>query len=166
MTPLLLVDEHDTVVGTEEKVKAHELWLLHRAFSVYVIDKQWRVCLQQRAMHKYHSPWLRANTCCSHQFPGETNEDAAHRRLQEEMGFDCLLTKFTEFIYQVPVPPNLIEHEYLHVFVGHYDGQIINPNPEEVMAYQWTAVDDLMTKIEQDDPTIAPWTKITWARAA
>lgn len=163
--PLLLVDEHDTIIGTEEKLKTHELWLLHRAFSVYVFDRSGRMLIQQRAMSKYHAPWLRANTCCSHQFPDESNEDAAHRRLREEMGFDCSLTKVTEFIYQVPVPPNLIEHEYLHVFVGLYEDQEIKLNPEEVMAYQRIAVDDLMTMIEQDDPILAPWTKITWTRA-
>jgi isopentenyl-diphosphate Delta-isomerase len=118
---LLLVNDQDTIIGQEEKLKTHELGLLHRAFSVYVMSRQGEVLLQQRALSKYHSGGLRANTCCSHQMLDEAHETAGHRRLQEEMGFDCQMQKATEFIYKVAVPPGLIEHEYLHVFVGLYE---------------------------------------------
>ncbi len=77
------------------------------------------------------------------------------------MGFDCPLTKVTDFIYQVPVPPNLIEHEYLHVFTGIIDDQTINPNPEEVMNYRRVTTEEFTKRVKDDDPTIAPWTKIT-----
>lgn len=94
----------------------HRRGILHRAFSVYVFDTSGNILIQQRAMTKYHSPGLYANTCCSHQYPDELSLDAAYRRLSEEMGMRCPLSYVTEFIYQAPVPPDLIEHEYLHVF--------------------------------------------------
>lgn len=164
MTQIVLVDEHDQIIWYEEKLKTHELGLLHRAFSIYLFDDQWRILLQQRAMSKYHAPWLRANTCCSHPFPDESNLDAAHRRLQEEMWFDNKLSYLTKFIYQTPVPPDLIEHEYLHVFVGRYEGSPIAPNLEEVMDYQRISIDEFTHLVNHDDPTIAPWTKITRKR--
>ena len=52
---LILVDEHDQIIWYEEKLKTHELGLLHRAFSIYLFDDQWRILLQQRAMSKYHA---------------------------------------------------------------------------------------------------------------
>ena len=58
--------------------------------------------LQQRAKHKYHSPGLWTNTCCSHQRNGETNIQAGKRRLQEEMGFSTELKEVTKFIYKAP----------------------------------------------------------------
>lgn len=162
---LLLVDTQDNIIGYEEKMKTHELWLLHRAFSVYVFDRSGRmILLQQRAMSKYHAPWLRANTCCSHQMAWESDEAAAHRRLLEEMWFDCPLTKVTEFIYQVPVPPNLIEHEYLHVFTGIIEDQVIEPNPAEVMNHERITTTKFTQRVKDDDPSIAPWTKITWLK--
>lgn len=125
MHPLILVDEHDNDIGRVEKLEAHEKALLHRAFSVYVFNDDHEVLLQQRALTKYHSPGIRANTCCSHQYPGEDNLVAAHRRLQEEMWFDTELKKITEFVYREPVPPGLVEHEYLHVSFWTYAGQKI-----------------------------------------
>jgi isopentenyl-diphosphate Delta-isomerase len=88
---VILVDTNDNPIGSEEKIKAHELALLHRAFSVFVFNKKGELMLQRRALHKYHSPGLWTNTCCSHPRPGEETMDAAHRRLVEEMGFDCNL---------------------------------------------------------------------------
>jgi isopentenyl-diphosphate delta-isomerase len=54
--------------------------------------------LQQRAHHKYHSPLLWTNTCCSHQRAGETNIQAGSRRLYEEMGFKAELKNFSFYL--------------------------------------------------------------------
>lgn len=166
MTNVILVDQNDTMIWQKEKLTAHQDADLHRAFSVYVFDEQGRVVLQQRALHKYHSPGKRANTCCSHQLllddgTQEDNNVAAHRRLGEEMWFDCPLQKVTEFVYRVPVPPELVEHEYLHVFVGKYEGQAIIPNPEEVCDYRWVESDELIELCRHADPKIATRTQHT-----
>lgn len=163
-TNLILVNEKDQIIWYKEKMEIHELGLLHRAFSIYLFDDQWRILLQQRAMSKYHAPWLRANTCCSHPFPDESNLNAAQRRLGEELWFHNTITYFTEFIYHTPVPPNLIEHEYLHVFVGRYEGNDIQSDASEVMATDRVDTQTFNTRVQNDDPTIAPWTKITRLR--
>ena len=88
---IILVNEHDEAIGTMEKMEAHRKGLLHRAFSVFIKNDAGEILLQQRALDKYHSPGLWTNACCSHPFPGESVEAAAHRRLAEELGFDCEL---------------------------------------------------------------------------
>src|SRR5687767_4474132 len=101
MEKIILVDEHDNELGTMEKMEAHKLGRLHRAFSVFIFNQAGELLLQQRALHKYHSAGVWANTCCSHPRPGENIHDAAIRRLQEEMGLKCELEKAFSFIYKV-----------------------------------------------------------------
>ena len=84
---VILVNEKDEQIGLMEKIEAHEKALLHRAFSVFIFNKNKELMIQQRALSKYHSPGLWTNTCCSHQREGESNVEAGKRRLMEEMGF-------------------------------------------------------------------------------
>ena len=153
---IILVNEQDEQIGTGEKLAVHQKGLLHRAFSVLIYNQKGEMLLQQRALTKYHSGGLWTNACCGHSMKDEPTDSAPHRRLQEEMGFDTALTKQTAFIYNVPVPPNLIEHEYLHVYSGIYDGEII-PNPEEAMAYRWISKEDLETEVRNNPETFTPW---------
>ena len=110
---LILVDENDNQIGVEEKIKAHQQALLHRAFSILIYNKKGEMLLQQRALGKYHAGGLWTNACCGHPNPGETVEHAVHRRIQEEMGFDCELTPLTHMVYKLPISNGLTEHEYL-----------------------------------------------------
>ena len=127
---VVLVDEQDQVLGTEEKMKAHQLALLHRAFSVFVLNSNNEIMLQQRAHHKYHSPLLWTNTCCSHQREGETNIQAGTRRLREEMGFETELKELFHFIYKAPFDNGLTEHELDHVMIGYYNEEPLINNDE------------------------------------
>lgn len=141
-------------------MSTHELGLLHRAFSVWVFNAKGEVMLQQRALGKYHCGGLWTNTCCSHPRPGEATADAAHRRLQEEMGFDCALTEVLEFIYHVDFPNGLTEHEYLHVFIGHSDADPVI-NPEEAEAFQWITLKALRSDIAADPEKYTYWFRLT-----
>ena len=107
---VVLVDVNDNPLGLMPKMEAHEKGVLHRAFSVFILNDKGELMLQQRALHKYHSPGLWTNTCCSHQRNGETNVAAGKRRLQEEMGFVAELREVTSFIYKAPFDNGLTEH--------------------------------------------------------
>src|SRR5919202_243122 len=96
---VILVNEKDEPIGTMEKMLVHRQGLLHRAFSVFIFDAKGHMLLQQRSAHKYHGALLWTNTCCSHPHPGETTDEAAQRRLREEMGFTTPLKKIFEFKY-------------------------------------------------------------------
>ena len=115
--------------------------------------------LQQRAKSKYHSGGLWTNTCCSHPREGEETLQAAHRRLQEEMGFDCPIEKQFHFIYKSQLDNNLTEHELDHVFTGIYEGEI-HPNPQEVESYKYVKIQDLQTDVEQNPQNYTEWFKI------
>lgn len=153
---VILVTPGDVPVGTADKTGAHERGLLHRAFSVFVFDPNGEWLLQRRAAGKYHSGGLWSNTCCSHPRPGEAIEDAAHRRLREEMGFDCPLEPAFSFLYRAPLDGGMIEHELDHVFVGVHSGNP-DPDPAEVGAWRWATGDTIRRELARAPHTFTYW---------
>lgn len=160
---VILVNENDEKVGLMEKIEAHEKALLHRAFSVFVVNDQNEIMLQQRALSKYHSPGLWTNTCCSHQRDGESNLAAGKRRLKEEMGFTTELKELFHFIYKAPFDNGLTEHELDHVMIGSYTGEP-NINPNEVAAYKWMSPEDIKLDIEKQPELYTAWFKIIFEK--
>ena len=156
---VILVDENDNQIGLMPKMEAHENAVLHRAFSVFIFNKKGDLMLQQRAAHKYHSPLLWTNTCCSHQRDGETNIAAGTRRLQEEMGFTTDLKEVFSFVYKAPFDNGLTEHELDHVMVGTFEGSP-SINPEEVESYKWMPLEDIKKDIETTPESYTEWFKI------
>lgn len=156
---VILVDESDNEIGTEEKMEAHTLGLLHRAFSIFVYNTRGEMLLQKRALSKYHSGGLWTNTCCSHPRPGESIMDAAHRKLVQEMGFDCPLTEVFSFTYKAGLGGGLTEHEFDHVFIGSYDGDPL-PNPEEADGYKWIDTKTLTEDIAKKPESYTIWFRL------
>ena len=113
------------------KMEAHEKAILHRAFSIFVLNSNKELLLQKRAFSKYHSPGLWTNTCCSHQRDGESNLEAGNRRMMEEMGITVPLTELFTFIYKASFDNGLTEHELDHVMLG-YSDEDPNINIDEV----------------------------------
>lgn len=159
MEQVILVDESDNEIGFEEKIKAHELALLHRAFSIFIFNNQNEMLLQQRALTKYHSAGLWTNACCSHPKPNETIEDAATRRLKEELGFTTTLTKAFNFIYQASFDNGLTEHELDYVFIGNYNNPILF-NKEEVADYKFISIQKIEEEIKNNPQKFTAWFKI------
>lgn len=131
---VILVNENDQAIGTMEKMMAHQEAKLHRAISVFICNTNGDWLLQRRALHKYHSGGLWTNTCCSHPYPGESDIDAATRRLNEEMGMFSEVKELFSFIYKEKLDNELTEHELDHVFIGVTD-TIPTINKEEVAEY-------------------------------
>ena len=156
---VILVDENDNQIGLMPKMEAHEKALLHRAFSVFVFNDNNDLMLQQRALHKYHSPGLWTNTCCSHQRDGETNLEAGKRRLQEEMGFVTELEETTSFIYKAPFDNGLTEHEYDHIMIGYYNDEP-NINEDEVADWKWMPLEDVKEDMALHPERYTAWFKI------
>ncbi|NRA92742.1 MAG: isopentenyl-diphosphate Delta-isomerase [Psychroserpens sp.] len=160
---VILVNEQDQQIGTMPKMEAHEKAVLHRAFSVFVFNDKQELMLQQRAKHKYHSPLLWTNTCCSHQRVGETNIEAGKRRLKEEMGFETELKETTSFIYKAPFDNGLTEHELDHIMIGEYnDAPIINP--DEVESWKWMPLEAVKSDIEENPEDYTAWFKIIFEK--
>lgn len=160
---LILVNENDEPVGTMEKMEAHRQGLLHRAFSVFIFDAKGKMLLQKRAAEKYHSSNLWTNACCSHPHPGETLQQAAARRLTEEMGFTTPIQEVFSFTYKAPVGNYLIEHEFDHVFTGQYAGAI-KANPREVADWCYKEMRSIQAELEQHPQMFTTWFAIAFPK--
>ena len=161
MEHVVLVDEKDTQIGIMEKMAAHIVPRLHRAFSIFIFNGKGELLLQQRALSKYHSPGLWTNTCCSHPRQGETLEEATARRLQEEMGMTCDMHEVFTFIYKAPVGLGLIEHEFDHVWFGQSDSTPII-NPDEVESWKYMSLDDITEDMKAHPESYTEWFKISF----
>jgi len=156
---VILVNENDEVQGEMEKQEAHLKGVLHRAFSIFIFNNKKELLIQQRAKIKYHSALKWTNTCCSHPRVGESYLEGAHRRLKEELGFDCELQKKFDFIYKAEVGDGMIEHEYDYVFTGQYEGEI-HINPLEIESVKWINLIDLKKDIKLHPDNYTEWFKI------
>lgn len=159
MEHVILVDPYDNAIGSMEKLEAHQKGILHRAFSVVLFNSRGEMLLQKRATGKYHSGGLWTNACCSHPQPGERIEDAARRRLLQEMGIDMQPEFAYSFIYKAPLDHNLVEHELDHVFIGTFDGtpQI---NTDEVEDWKLISMEDLRNNIRQHPEAYTYWFRL------
>ncbi len=160
---VILVDEQDVQTGTMEKMEVHQKALLHRAFSVFIFNEKGEMLLHRRADRKYHSGGLWTNACCSHPKPGEETLVAAEARLQEEMGFHVPLKKAFDFVYKAPFDNGLTEHEFDHVFIGTYDGEI-SPNMEEVSDYCFKSTEEINSSINSHPQKYTEWFKIAFPK--
>jgi isopentenyl-diphosphate delta-isomerase len=156
MEEVVLVNEQDEETGTMEKLEAHFKGVLHRAFSIFIFNNKNEMLLQQRAANKYHSGGLWTNACCSHPRPGETVEDAAVRRLKEELGFETNLIKIFDFTYKASFENGLTEHEFDHVFTGAYNGEM-NINKSEVQDVCFRSMDEIESNLQTHPYKFTAW---------
>lgn len=159
MEQVVLVNDHDEETGVMEKMEAHRTGSLHRAFSVLLFNSRGEMLLQKRAQTKYHSSGLWTNTCCSHPRPGESLEEAARRKLRQEMGIEANPRFAFKFQYKAPLDNQLIEYEIDHVFIGQFDGE---PVLNEHEAEDWKFVDlhSLKQQIHTDPQQFTPWFRL------
>lgn len=152
---IVLVDLDDQIIGSETKIKVHEEGLLHRAFSVFILDDT-KMLLQRRNIDKYHSGGLWSNACCSHQRERELLDDAVHRRLFEELGIECSLSEVFSFVYRTVFENGLTEYELDHVFVGEYHGTV-NINYEEASEVKWFEIEELKKMMQSKPELFSSW---------
>jgi|HigsolmetaAR201D_1030396.scaffolds.fasta_scaffold39812_1 isopentenyl-diphosphate delta-isomerase len=156
-----LVDESGTAVGARTVGEAHQPpGLLHRAFSVLLVDPQGRVLLQQRSAVKTRFPLRWANSCCGHPAPGQSPGDAARVRLHEELGIDPVpLTEVGVYLYRAEDPDTgRVEYEYDHVLRGELSPSTsVLPDPDEVADLRWVDPEELGDRIAADPDAYAPW---------
>lgn len=156
---VILVDQNDQMVGTMEKMRAHQEGLLHRAFSIFVFNSQGELLIQKRAPIKYHTGSLWSNTCCSHPKPNESVEETLQYKLHQEMGFQCELERAFSITYRAELGNGLVENELDHVYIGSFNGDP-QPNHEEVCDWKYIALQDLKKEMEQHPNAFTPWFKL------
>ena len=160
---VILVDQSDKQIGVMEKMEAHRQGLLHRAFSIFLINDRAEMLLQQRALNKYHSGGLWTNACCSHPKPGESTDHAAERRLREEMGVVCNLNPIFQFSYKSSLNNGLIEHEFDHVYLGKFNGVPV-VNEQEVSDWKYLSIPEIQEDLENNPKLYSSWFKIAFPK--
>ncbi|MFL2592216.1 MAG: isopentenyl-diphosphate Delta-isomerase [Flavobacteriaceae bacterium] len=155
---VVLVDQNNKELGTEDKLDAHKKGLLHRAFSIFIFNDNKEILLQKRSDLKYHSAGLWSNTCCSHPYNDKPLVQYANDRLFQEMGIQANLKEFFSFIYKTEFSNGLIEFEYDHVFFGKYN---LDPilNNDEASSFKWIKFKQLQLKIEENPTKFTFWLK-------
>ena len=144
-----------------DKLEAHQRGLRHKAVSVFVMAGE-DLLIQRRALGKYHTPGLWANTCCTHPHWGEEPLACAHRRLFEELGITG-----DQVEYRADVGGGLIEHEVVDMFMCRLPARCdLNPNPEEVMDTRWISLNALNAAIRMNPARYTPWLRIYMAEHA
>ncbi len=156
---VILVDRDDRPLGTAPKLEAHLRGDLHRAFSVLIHDGAGNMLLQKRHVAKYHSGGLWTNACCGHPRPGEDTLSAAQRRLAEEMGISCPLEPMQAFAYRADVGSGLIEHEFVHLYSGRWNGSVA-PDPAEAEAHAWQPASSVREQISADPDRFTAWFRL------
>lgn len=163
MERVILVDEKDREIGQAEKLEAHRVGLLHRAFSLLLYNEKGEMLIQKRADGKYHGAGLWSNACCSHPRPGELIKDSVKRRAKEELGLETENHYLFKVKYEFDMGNGLIEHEMDHVFVGrcHEDPK---PDPEEISDWKYVDPTELEEMMEENPERFSPWFQLIRSR--
>lgn len=151
----------DGVLQPVEKLEVHQRGLRHLAVSVFVLAGD-RVLIQRRALSKYHTPGLWANTCCTHPRWGEATDACAVRRLREELGITGLALRPAGHVtYRAEVGNGLIEHEEVDVFLAEAAATLpMALNPDEVCETRWVPLATLTAETRATPARFTPWLRI------
>jgi isopentenyl-diphosphate delta-isomerase len=155
---LILVDEGNRAIGRAGKTAVHRAGLLHRAFSIFIVDDRGRIVLQQRNPKKYHSGGLWANSCCGHPRPGERTIAAANRRLGEELGVSCALSFGFFARYRSELDNGMHENELVYVYFGRLRAKP-RPHPDEIVDVAFLPFDDIRRRIKREPGSFTAWFK-------
>lgn len=156
---VVLVDEAGIPCGVAAKLAAHESpGQPHLAFSVVIARPDGSVLLQRRSVDKYHFRGLWSNSCCSHPRPGEDVEEAARRRVREELGVDLARVRVLRgFWYRAADPHSgLVEHEWDVVVLGNITSPPV-PDPGEVSEVGWMSLVDAERLCRDAPEQVTPW---------
>lgn len=153
---IILVDIYDNIIGYSSKDIVHKSGLLHRAFSVFLFNKD-KIILQKRSSNKYHSAGLWTNSCCSHPKKNEKLDVAVKRRLNEELGIKCNITEIGSVVYFNKFKDNLYEYEYDHIVIGNYEKNITNINKDEIEEIKLVDLNYLKKDVVQNPSKYSVW---------
>jgi isopentenyl-diphosphate Delta-isomerase len=155
---VVLVDDNDKPIGKELKSKVHHADTpLHRAFSVFILNSRGELLLQQRGRTKKTWPLVWSNSCCGHPGPGESRDEAATRRLREELGLHHvkLWNVLPDYRYRAELQ-GVVENEICPVFVG-FTSEKPNPRQGEVEAIEWIRWDEFISQVKRNTDDYSPW---------
>lgn len=160
--PLIVVNPNDTILEYRSKAECHAgVGILHRAFSVFLFDAQGHLLLQQRSADKPLWPLIWSNSCCSHPRRGEEMDEAAARRIDEELGVTCDLQFVYRFQYHAQYSKRGSENELCSVYLGRVTSDI-TPNTNEIADHAWLDIAAFEASLAAEPERYSPWVKLEW----
>ncbi|WP_162621958.1 isopentenyl-diphosphate Delta-isomerase [Microbacterium suaedae] len=159
MEEVVLVDGDGVAVGTHPKATVHGVSTpRHLAFSCHVVREDGAVLLTRRALGKRTWPGVWTNTFCGHPQPGETWEDALHRRAEFELGLEIEIVScpLPDFGYTARDASGIEENEHCPVFVARALSEPA-PNRDEVAEIRWVEQNDLAVAVGAAPWAFSPW---------
>lgn len=161
---LILVDSQDNVLGHTSKTACHDGdGQLHRAFSIFLFNGAGQLMLQQRSPQKRLWPGYWANSCCSHPRRGETDLEAAERRIAEELAVSPPLTFLFRFEYHAHFGELGSEHELCSIYAAKSDAPV-SVNVNEISDWKYVDPDELDRELIENPEKYSPWLKLEWPR--
>jgi isopentenyl-diphosphate delta-isomerase len=159
MEYLILVDNNDKQIGTEEKVKCHlPNGKLHRAFTIFLFNQEGKLLLTQRSMSKMLWPGDWDGTVASHPRQSENYVSSAERRLPEELGITCKLEYLYKFEYHVPYKDIGSENEICGTLIGILDDSTkIKLVKDEISDTRWITLEQILTEVKKSPQIFCPW---------
>lgn len=157
MEEIILVNSNDKELGHAEKYSCHKHpTKLHRAFSVFIFNEKKQMLITQRSSEKKTWPGFWSNACCSHPNKNEKIEDAAMRRVKQELGITVPLQYLFKFEYSASYDNEWGENELDHVFYGNHNGPI-KPHKEEIKDWKFVDVKELKKDMKNNPKKYTPW---------
>jgi len=156
---VILVDENDNSIGSEEKVKCHlPNGKLHRAFTALLFDEDGRLVLTRRAKEKMLWPNDWDGTFASHPRESETYVSSGERRMPEELGIKGTLDYLHKFEYHVPYKDVGSENEICGTLIGIIDKSTELKEIEgEIDEIKWISSKELIAELKKNPQIYCPW---------
>ena len=159
---LILVDSDDQPIGELDKAACHNgKGTLHRAFSLFIINRKGQILLQKRAKNKRLWGGYWSNSCCSHPRVGESMIESVIRRSQQEIGIKVEAKFIYKFEYSAQFGEAGSERELCSVYVAQTNDEPIF-NTEEVSACRWISPSKLAKALVDNADHYTPWLKMEW----
>lgn len=157
---VVLPDEKARPIGRADRRLVHSHGTpLHLAFSTYLFNAKGEVLLTRRALGKATWPGVWTNSACGHPRPGEDIEDAARRRIRQELNLVVgqLIPLLPDFRYRATDASGVVENEVCPVYAGFVADEDPHPDRAEVAEWAWVPWNNLVTAIAATPHVFSPW---------
>jgi mevalonate kinase len=134
----IVVDRKDTILGYKTRYECHHNPLfIHRTVGALIFNDDGQLLLQKRSMTKDMEAGLWGISVAGHVTKGQSDDEAIHRELLEELGIDTPLTFLKKFFVE-----DEDETERAAVYKGVLNGPFV-PNAEEVAEVRFVDLRDI-----------------------
>lgn len=135
---VVLVNESNAVLGTMPKAEVHHAATpLHRGFSLFMFNRKGEVLSQKRSAVKRIFPLVWTDSVSGHPQIHETNEEAAQRRVKEELDMElAAVEEIAAYRYKV-FRDGILENEICPVLVGFTNDAESRFDTTEIADVRW-----------------------------